>query len=106
MVSRRPVRLLATAGGATMLLLSLVPSAAADDPPVNCPHGICGANAVDPGNPGGTPTPTPDNPGGGSGAIDVAEASCSAVPLSPPPDPGSPWWGGHTASEGQVVRWE
>lgn len=43
--------------------------------------------------------------GSGNNATIPMPDPCSEVPVSPQPEATSPWWGGHTAAQGRVVRW-
>ena len=106
---------LASVAGAAVLMLTATTAAIADTPTappggggVVCPIGGCGVNAYDPGNPT-TPTPPagPTSTGGGSngGNTSPPAPQCTTEPLNPQPGPGTPWWDGHTAAEGQVVQY-
>jgi len=106
----------ASVAGLWLALTLLLPSTVAlADPPagngVSCPDGGCGVGAVAPGgagSPGATPiaahgtaTATPS-----SNSTDADSApACTEQPMNPQPEASSPWWNGHTAAEGQVVRW-
>jgi hypothetical protein len=110
-----------------LLISSPLPAAYADDAP-DCPPGqtavhshlggwIC-ITVTDPGSPGG---PGDEGPGDGGegptkcyrdgervpcsngyGGIWNSSHNCYAFQLSPQPEPGSPLWEGHDASEGSV----
>ena len=112
-----------------LLMVIASPLVLAEPPPgngVTCPDGGCGVGAVDPGSAGspgagpaidrprvvGAATHDPSSgsgsdgaPGAGGGAPVVAGPACSEVPMSPQPAAGSPWWDGHSAADGQVVKW-
>ena len=93
------------AAGVPLLTVLLTPQAAVADGPVSCPLALCGATAVDPGVLGGLPSPSPGGGGPDSGGGSATEISCTTAPFSPQPGAEASWWGGHTAADGQIVRW-
>ncbi len=101
---------------AVALLVGLVAPALAyaDGTGVGCGKAGCGAGAADQGHLGSNPSTgsglstgsgevTKGVSGGGAGS--GSGPPCAEEPLNPQPAASSPWWNGHTAAEGQVVRW-
>ena len=104
--------------GTLIVILALGASTAAraDGTGVGCGLKGCGVGAVDPGAPGGGSSPGGGGSGGagsgtggtggtgGSGPT-TPQPTCSAEPVNPQPEPGSPFWNGHTAAEGSVMHY-